>query len=53
MVVKGSLRSSLKEVLSRFLRGVVCAVEEVVEVGKRQGRKNRRRASILVIVTGC
>lgn len=49
VAVEVSLRSSLKEVLRRFLMGVVWLVATAAE-GKMQGRKNRRRASTLVMV---
>lgn len=45
--VGGSSRSSLKEVLRRFREVVVWVA--VTVVGKMQGKKNRRRASILDI----
>ena len=47
VMMVGSLRSSLREVLRRFLVGIMVALEVAV-VGERQGR-SRRRVSILVI----
>ena len=51
MVVDAEIsKSSRSEVLRRFLGAAEAAVAVVAVGGKKQGRKNRRRASILAMV---
>ena len=47
-----SSRSSRKEVLRRFLGAAVAERVDFAEVGEKQGKRNRWRALILVMVFG-